>query len=102
MKNFRTLALAISLGCGLAGAPVAFAQTQTGPADPNSPGAVVIPDKTKDYRDRSGTKQKSDQQDMRDRGEREGAAGPAGTRDSTRDDPGKESPAAPRPQRSDG
>ena len=99
MKDFRTTAIAVLLGLGV-GASTTFAQTRAAPADPNSPGAVVIPDNAKDYRDR-GTNKRSDDQDMRER-YRDGARGMPGTKDSTREDPGTENPASPRPQRSDG
>ena len=61
----------------------------------------MLPNDAKDYRDRNANPQKSYDQDVRDR-DRDGAAGPPGTKDSTRDDPGKEQSASPRPHRSDG
>ena len=100
MKDFRTIAIAAALGLGVASAP-SFAQNRTPPADPNSPGAVVIPENAKDYRERGKPGQTSDQ-DLRDRDYRDGAAGRPGTKDSTREDPGTQAPASPRPQRSDG
>jgi len=100
MKDFRTIAIAAALGLGIVSAP-SFAQNRTPPADPNSPGAVVIPDNAKGYRDRDKSGQKSDQ-NMRDRDYRDGAAGRPGTKDPAREDPGTQAPASPRPQRSDG
>jgi len=98
MNDFRILAWAVALGFAAAAAPASFAQTRTNPADPNSPGAVVMPQD----REKGLGKQPSDEQRMRERNYREPNPAGAAGQDPTRAKPSQQNPAAPRPPRSDG
>ena len=83
MNDFRIIACAIGLSLGVAAAPTSFAQTRN-PADPSSPGALVLP---QDREHKATGKQRSDEQKMRDRNDRESMGNPRGTGDATRANP---------------
>jgi hypothetical protein len=87
-----------ALGAGLATTPMMFAQLPKSPADPSSPGALVIPHSDKEYRERTPGKREKTDSATRDRTRSSGASTDARGYDST-STPAR-SPTSPRAPRS--